>query len=315
MGIITIAAVYFLIFVGGVVRASGAGMGCPDWPKCFGRWIPPTDVSQLPANYQEIYAERGYADTEFNAFKTWTEYVNRLIGASIGLLIFATLIVSFSYWAVDRGVVAASFAAFVLVGFNGWLGSVVVASNLVPFIITLHMLAALLTVGALIYAVARSNRHTGNVETLRTTRGIPWLIALVLLLSLVQLVLGTQVREQVDEIGSAMGDTNRAQWASQFGKAFLVHRSFSIVVLLANVALVAAIRRATAPRSPLRKSAYALLGLILAEIVVGATLYYAGMPAAMQPLHLVLSALLFGAQFYILIGYRMARRERMAVPA
>lgn len=308
MGIVTIAAVFFLIFVGGVVRASGAGMGCPDWPKCFGRWVPPTDVSQLPANYQEIYAHRGYANTEFNAFKTWTEYVNRLIGASIGLLIFATLVLSLSFWRIDRAVVAASFAAFVLVGFNGWLGSVVVATNLVPAIITLHMLAALLTVGALIYAVARADRQSGRVEAVRSSAGISWLIALAIALSLVQLVLGTQVRESVDEIAKALGDARRAEWTSQFGTVFLVHRSFSILVLLANAALAVAIGRATSSGSALRRSARVLVGLIVAEIVAGAFLYYAGMPAAIQPLHLLLSALLFGAQFYILIGYRIAQK-------
>lgn len=312
MGVITIAAVYFLILVGGVVRASGAGMGCPDWPKCFGRWVPPTDVSQLPDNYQEIYAHRGYADTEFNAFKTWTEYVNRLIGASIGLLIFATLLLSLSYWSVDRIVVASSFASFVLVGFNGWLGSVVVASNLVPVIVTLHMVAALLVVGALIYAVARSNRLAGAIDTVRSSATIPWLIGLVLLLSLVQLVLGTQVREQVDHIARVLGEGRREHWAGEFGRAFLAHRSFSIVILLANSALAVCVARATSSGSSLRRSVYVLMGIIVAEIVVGALLYYAGMPAVLQPLHLLLSALLFGAQFYILIVYRMAQKAPAA---
>jgi hypothetical protein len=77
----TLVVVLLLILAGGIVRSSGSGMGCPDWPLCFGQVIPPLVESDLPANYQEIYAERGYADTRFNALKTWTEYLNRLLGA------------------------------------------------------------------------------------------------------------------------------------------------------------------------------------------------------------------------------------------
>lgn len=86
----TIVVVFLLIAIGGIVRSSGAGMGCPDWPKCFDQWVPPTDVTELPANYQQIYQDRGYADTTFNAVKTWTEYLNRLFGVLTGFLSFYT---------------------------------------------------------------------------------------------------------------------------------------------------------------------------------------------------------------------------------
>ncbi len=108
-GILTISSVFLLLLAGGVVRSTGSGMGCPDWPKCYNGWFPPTCVCELPSNYQQLYLEKRLKKAEkfsellmnlgfkkqaililndpklqipevFNTTKAWIEYINRLIG-------------------------------------------------------------------------------------------------------------------------------------------------------------------------------------------------------------------------------------------
>src|SRR5215467_4170810 len=83
LALLTTAATYFLILVGGLVRASGAGLGCPDWPRCFGSWIPPVSAAELPPQFEPSL---------FNPTLMWTEYLNRLLGVTVGFLILATAV-------------------------------------------------------------------------------------------------------------------------------------------------------------------------------------------------------------------------------
>ena len=110
---IVLILIFLVVFAGSFVRMSGSGMGCPDWPKCFGKWVPPTELTELPANYQEAYLLKRqkkvqkfckfldrigmdataqkilndpevYKEEAFNPRKTWTEYINRLAGFLAG---------------------------------------------------------------------------------------------------------------------------------------------------------------------------------------------------------------------------------------
>ena len=308
MAWITIAAVYFLILVGATVRASGSGMGCPDWPTCFGSWVPPTSEAQLPVNYQEIYAELGYSDTRFNVVKTWTEYANRLLGVTIGFLIFLTAIYSWSCRAHDTRIFKASVAAFLMVGFQGWLGSKVVSSNLLPGMITIHMLVALAIVGTLLYAVAQARRgimasqSVGNIDQ----RFGKWLY-IVLGLTVLQVAMGTQVREMTDFIRESQGEELRSSWIDAMPWFFYVHRSFSAVVLFANLWIARLLVMSLGWQHTLSRLTLTMICVIGAAVFSGAALGHLGMPALVQPTHLLAASLLFGLQFLIWMSYRHSR--------
>jgi len=308
MAWITLAAVYFLILVGATVRASGAGMGCPDWPTCFGRWVPPTSEAQLPANYQTIYAELGYADTRFNVVKTWTEYTNRLVGVTIGILIFITAVLAWLCRQHDRRIFYASAAAFLMVGFQGWLGAKVVGSNLQPGMITLHMLMALAIVGTLLYAVAQSRRGIMAAQPVTNIdpRFSRWLY-IVLGLTILQVAMGTQVREMTDFISRAQGEELRSSWIEAMPWFFYVHRSFSAVVLFANLWLARLLVGSLGWQHALTRMTLAMIIVIGMAVISGATLGHLGMPALVQPTHLLAAALLFGLQFLIWMSYRHAK--------
>lgn len=312
---ITLFAVYFLILVGAGVRASGAGMGCPDWPTCFGSWIPPTSEAQLPANYQEIYADLGYADTRFNVVKTWTEYLNRLTGVTIGILVFMTAVFSWALRGHDKAIVTSSIAAFLMVGFQGWLGAQVVASNLMPGMITLHMLMALAIVGTLLFALARSRRGIVLAESIGgiSPQAGKWL-NIVLALTVIQVTLGTEVREMIDYLNHTEG-AERSSWVEALPWVFNVHRLFSAVVLGCNLWLGLVMIGSLGWQHTLTRLTVAMIAVVVISTVSGIALGYLGMPAFVQPLHLVGASVLFGLQFLIWISYRHARAAQLSESA
>lgn len=312
LGTLTIFAVYLVILAGGIVRASGAGMGCPDWPTCFGQWIPPTDEAQLPANYHEIYAERGYENTQFNPVKTWTEYTNRLVGVTIGLLIFLTAWSSRIFLKTDKTIFYLALSSFFLVGFQGWLGSSVVASNLKPIMITLHMLLALFIVALLIYTIARSQRDfIGRLDIRRLPGKVKTVVMAAMAMTLLQVAMGTQVREAVDFIAHEHSYIDRQFWRDDFPVIFYVHRSFSALILVTNLWIAWKIYRSVEKSSLLFRTGLALAGLVMMAILAGISLDRLGMPAIVQPIHLLMANLIFGVQFFLYICLNYVGQDKL----
>jgi heme a synthase len=318
----TLIAVYVLILVGGVVRSTGSGMGCPDWPRCFGNWVPPSSVADLPSDYKQMYAEYrnkknlrfakylnaiGMDETadkilndktvlveaDFNPVKTWIEYGNRIVGVTIGFFIIAVFVVSLRVRRSHFHLTLAAFLALLLVVFQGWLGSFVVSTNLTPWTVTVHMFLALVIVALLIFMVDRTDEKQ---DVVKTPLGFVWLLACIATL-LVQILLGTKVREAIDSVSAALP---RNEWIYGVGSSFIIHRSFSWIVLILHIALIVNLRKTEG----LKAFPLTLILLILGTILTGVGMAYFAVPAFLQPLHLLLATVSFGMQFALLLKLR-----------
>lgn len=275
--------VFAVIIAGGVVRMTQSGMGCPDWPRCFGRWIPPTDVSQLPLDYEK-YLSKQDIDHSFNPYHTWIEYINRLLGALLGVFIIVHFCWSYSkFKKTDRTIVVWSFILLLLVGFQGWLGKRVVDHNLAAVKITTHMLVALL-IAAIPLLIIYRLRSAGRIES----SALKNLSLLMLLVLLTQIILGTQVREQIDEISKSLAYTDRELWIERLDKLFLIHRSFSWIVALAGILIVWKSR----VYPSLRSLSILILITVIVTIAIGIIMMWWAIPSWAQPLHLLLASIL-----------------------
>lgn len=310
---ITLVAIYLVVIAGSFVRITGSGMGCPDWPKCFGQWIPPTEASSLPDDYKDIYASKrekkvdkfctllsaiGLEQTadrikndetllieeDFNAQKTWTEYINRLFGFLAGNgLLFVFLWILLKYR--KKKLVLISGINLVILAFQAWFGSIVVATNLVPWTITVHMLLALVIIGLqlyLIYLIAPSQQ-----KLIKTSKLFYWLVVAIFAITFFQMFLGTQVREEIDHLRKA--GIGRAEWNDYFGMQFFIHRSFSWLVL-AMLTLMFWVKR---KNRDFRIVHWAFLILVI-ELISGVLLAHFSMPGLVQTAHLLFATVLFG---------------------
>ena len=283
----TIAATLFLIMVGGIVRAAGAGLGCPDWPKCYGLWIPPMHVSELPP---------GFDVDSFNAFKTWTEYINRLIGVLVGFFIAANFLTSLRYRKSKPNVTISSLLALILVLFQAWLGGQVVRSGLASGMITLHMLLAMIIVGVLLYASFKSKEDFVELRMSHKSKQQFLRLGIIIgVLSIIQMILGTQVREAIDLVNEGIVITDRSLWIEHIGVIYKVHRSFSWLLIIAIALLSYRVLKfskyqlgtTTAGLKGFILLGYAIPIGVLSQFIIGAGLQWFDMPRVLQVLHLV----------------------------
>lgn len=285
--------IYLLILAGALVRVTGSGMGCPDWPKCFDQFIPPTQESQLRSDYQAYYQKQtGHEIAKFNVFHTYIEYINRLIAVFTGIIALIMMYFSLSYKKSNRKLIWFSALILFSIAFEGWLGKQVVASNLKSFVVTIHMLVSLVIVFLLIYlAVATSSFKSTTQLNLNKLRNFSFIM---LLLTATQILLGTQVREHFDSVASRID--NRYLWIETVGISFYIHRTFSWLLLLGSLYLFFKTKSLDVT---LFSASRNLLLTFLLQFITGIIMNYFGVPLAAQALHLLIGCISFGVICYL----------------
>jgi heme a synthase len=338
-GISTIILTYLVILAGGIVRSTGSGMGCPDWPKCFGTWIPPESETELPADYKEKFKENriqknlklsrylislGFTDLAaavseerpsgidlaFNAEKTRIEYLNRVLGVLVGISVFITALLSLRFYKERKAITILSFLSFILVGIQGWIGSVVVSTDLLPWMVTVHMILAIVILLLLQYTVNISSYKSEDRD--QSPGYLTLLIWVCILFTGIQIVFGTQVREMIDNIATRYLFTLREEWISNLGMQFYIHRSFSILLFFLNGILFWTVYKNYRKVGSLYALVLTLQALILAEILTGVGMVYFGIPAFLQPVHLVLGCAIISQQFVIWLKVKEVKLQSFA---
>lgn len=312
--------IFLVVIAGSFVRTTGSGMGCPDWPKCFDQWVPPTDSSQVPADYKERFSQKraekvekfgeiisvfGMSDIaeqlkkdpnllkeeDFNVRKTWTEYINRLFGFLAGnslLLIFFWIAF---YYRKHKRLFLVSIINLILIAFQAWFGSIVVASNLVPWTITLHLFFALVIIGLQLYVIRLvSPSQSQNISLSKLVYYLVWACFII---TAFQMFLGTQVRESIDELTRA--GIGRDLWTNYLGLSFFIHRSFSWLVL--GLLTYMAYKNEISSKHKIIRW---LFGILLVELVSGVLLAHIDMIGLVQNAHLLFATILFGILFMMI---------------
>ena len=319
----TLIMIYLVIIAGSIVRITESGMGCPDWPKCFDQYIPPIDISELPENYQYYYSsvrekkikkftsflksigleEKAILiesdksllyEQPFNVWNTWLEYINRLIGALAGLFIFGGFILALKQ---KKDKILKSLLAFgliLLTFFQAWWGSMVVATNIVPWVLTVHMVIAALMITWQILIISFWNRSTISIP-----KSLKLIALFGTLFFLFQIIVGTQVRQIVDHW---LESSSRNDLLLEKFQLFLSHRTIALFIVLFSLflGLYAYVKKIKI------LEIYIFLFCVLLEGLVGKILADFNLPYILQPIHLLLAMISFGCMSRLLFNYKIS---------
>jgi cytochrome c oxidase assembly protein subunit 15 len=332
---------YSLIFVGGLVRVSGSGMGCPDWPTCFGKLIPPTGIDQISwfpqaefemgdmilhndtlwvsdFNFTALrtfgsenwhpYEKHNYA--EFNVMHTWIEYFNRLFGITTGLVITIAMIFSLMLCKQFPRLAWVTVGAFLLTGFEGWLGAKVVDSHLSPMIITLHMLFALIIVSLLIYALLLLKLSSESDPGISYNNKTPLYLKILWGVTVIEILLGTHMREGLENLIIIFPDSTVDFLMTTLGTFKYIHTALGILLISITAILWNKIIIHSNPSRSVVVLMRLLIGLFIFQVGMGELMVFGKFSPSFRLLHMWGASLSIGVIMAIFMYIEHVEKDR-----
>ena len=274
--LVTVLLVFALVTLGGVVRLTESGLGCPDWPLCHGKLVPPLDTPTL------------------------IEYSHRLLAAVVGVLVLATALITWRFYRRQPWLMIPASLGLFLLGVQVLLGGFTVLGELSPEAVLAHLataeaLMATMVVVCLIALGVRPRLDFRNGSGGRK-RPLPVLTLWALIVGYVLLLMGSYVT--VSGAAAACGQS----WplcegglvpSGYYSMMHMVHRvvAFLVGVLVVTVVVLAWRRR---HESQTQGWAAAAMGAVfLAQVLVGAAILWLGFPIAARVMHLSMGTLVW----------------------
>lgn len=276
LGFATTLLTFVLIVIGSVVRTTGSGLACPDWPLCQGRLIPPW---------------------QFNVMIEWT---HRLVALLVSLCLVGLSVLTFARPALRKRLAGLVLLALSLLAVQVLLGALTVWKLLDPGVVSGHLGVALLIFATLLAysrtaSLAARDTSPGAGAAAARGQGLMPAFAVATALTWVQSLLGGMV--STHHAGLACPD-----WPTCFGEWFpplqglvglqMSHR-FGAYLLTAVVLGVATLAR-VAPDPAVRRAGVLALALVVTQVVLGVSNVYLGTPVWLSALHLATATALFG---------------------
>jgi len=305
-----------VVVLGAYVRLSDAGLGCPDWPGCYGHLVLPGSEDARAA------AQSAFPERELEAGKAWREMIHRYAASTLGLSIVFAALFAWLNRRSPRQPVATPFVLLGVVIFQGLLGMWTVTLLLKPLIVMGHLLGGLTTLALLVWLLLEDRRRNAD----RQPRAAAGPVVAGLLVLVAQIALGGWTSSNYAALACPDVPTCQGQWwpeEADFGEGFVLWRGLGVnyefgvldapsrvaihfthrlgaLVTLAVLVAVALWARRRARLPAVHTASTLVLAAVLVQVAIGVGIVWFGLPLPLATAHNGGAALLLLAMINLL---------------